>query len=441
MDLLLLLSILLRLLAILCHKISHDTCLFRYCVWDGDKEQSDDGDYNFMQNQRKTWSTNCKKGDVADANGNYRYIGVKPLPYGQMTFGVYTDESCTVDVADMTFQDYMLSYYINKKGYSSEVAAEYVGDYTASIQRWNSLMHDWITCQPCRAYNKVQMSRRRHRQLNNDGNGDGEMWGYDCYDVAGYTNCNQCYKFGAKTDMEMATVQDLTRATVQGSIMEIEVDGVMYGGYVEPYVYHFVAFSFSNPQVIFLFVALFVVGATFFFAARHMLYNRYVRICHKLRASAFLNEKLHNGDEDGANHKAETATTKACSDGGSECHSNADSEEAFVLAAAELLESFGDNANKEKAKSLIETMNASIAERDNKVDELSFQLDMERTRSGLESSRLKKQTKTLRSRLTDLATRLRMKSRKRDTEEPFHAKELSDEDDKEEELGNTDKLR
>jgi hypothetical protein len=74
-------------------------------VWDGDKQQSDDGDYNFMENQHKTWSTNCKIGDVADANSNYRYIGVKTLPYGQMTFGVYTDESCTVYVVLLPLQE------------------------------------------------------------------------------------------------------------------------------------------------------------------------------------------------------------------------------------------------------------------------------------------------------------------------------------------------
>jgi hypothetical protein len=385
-----------------------------YCLWDGDKSRrrlennnnnNNDGDYNFMENQRKTWSTGCKKGDVTDADGNYLYIGVKPLPYGQMTFGLYSDQSCTVNVADMTYQDYMQSYYMNKKGYSSDVAAEYVADYTASIKRWNDLMHDYITCQPCRAYNKVQMSRRRRQQrvLNNDGDGDQEMWGYDCYDVAGYTNCNQCYKFGAKTDMETATVQDLTRATVQGSIMEIEVEGIMYGGYIEPYVYHYKAFSLSNPQVIFFFGALIIVVTVFCYAARKMFYNRFVQCCRKRLAPASLNEKLN---DDNSTNVAETAT-KGSTGSGSECQSDSDSEEAFVLAAAELLEGIGDDTRKDKAKNLIETMNASIVEKDRKVDQLAFQLDMEQTRGGLERLRLKERTKALQSKLANLASRVR----------------------------------
>ena len=33
--------------------------------------------------------------------------------------------------------------------------------------------------------------RDRRRLDENDGEGDAEQWGFDCYDDAGYTNCNQ----------------------------------------------------------------------------------------------------------------------------------------------------------------------------------------------------------------------------------------------------------
>ena len=43
------------------------------------------------------------------------------------------------------------------------------------------------------------------------------------------TNCNQCYKFETKTDLYPATTEDLERASRQGTILSIEVNGVQYG--------------------------------------------------------------------------------------------------------------------------------------------------------------------------------------------------------------------
>jgi TolA-binding protein len=40
---------------------------------------------------------------------------------------------------------------------------------------------------------------------------------------------NKCYKFETKTSMEQASVEDLQRATAQGTILAVKVDGVMYG--------------------------------------------------------------------------------------------------------------------------------------------------------------------------------------------------------------------
>ena len=99
-------------------------------------------------------------------------------------------------------------------------------------------MSIYKTCQPCRAYNLANGDNgdnsgsgdHRLRFLEeNDGEGDDEQWGYDCYDYAGYTNCNQCYKFQTKTDMEPATIDDLKIASRQGSILEIRVNGKRYG--------------------------------------------------------------------------------------------------------------------------------------------------------------------------------------------------------------------
>merc|ERR1712194_737019 len=95
-------------------------------------------------------------------------------------------------------------------------------------------MEAYKVCQPCRAYSKTYniQDDDRNRDLveYNDGEGEEEMNGYNCYDDAHYRNCNQCFKFETHTDMEEASEDDLTLATTQGTIVRIDVDGVSYGG-------------------------------------------------------------------------------------------------------------------------------------------------------------------------------------------------------------------
>merc|ERR1712232_1534386 len=57
-----------------------------------------------------------------------------------------------------------------------------------------------------------------------------EYNGFNCYDDAGFRNCNQCFKFETHSDMEEASTDDLELATKQGTIISIDVDGVSYGG-------------------------------------------------------------------------------------------------------------------------------------------------------------------------------------------------------------------
>ena len=52
-----------------------------------------------------------------------------------------------------------------------------------------------------------------------------------CFDYA--SSSTQCYKFETKTDLEPATVEDLQRASSQGTILAVKVDGKVYGqGYI-----------------------------------------------------------------------------------------------------------------------------------------------------------------------------------------------------------------
>ena len=110
--------------------------------------------------------------------------------------------------------------------------------YQEAIVNWNKKMSTFKVCQPCRAYNLFAEQNNNngnsndHRRFldgdDNDGEGD-ETERYNCYDDAGYTNVNQCYKFETHTTMEAADVDDLTLASAQGSILRVKVDGKVYG--------------------------------------------------------------------------------------------------------------------------------------------------------------------------------------------------------------------
>eukprot|EP00536_Pseudo-nitzschia_multiseries_P002148 jgi/Psemu1/317814/estExt_fgenesh1_pm.C_280027 len=212
-----------------------------YCVWDGDKDGDGSGsgdgndgssDYEFMSNRQDYIAQSCDQMYLADDDGNTVYRGLTPLPGGNITEALYIDEDCT-QRSTMSFYDYIVKWYVNYY-YDQEKGEKVAQSWEANTERWNDLMMDYHVCQPCRAYNKVQMyedeDRFRLRHLyEDDGGGDEEKWGYNCYDDAGYRNCNQCYKFESKTDMEPASIDDLERASKQGSILAIKVDGVTYG--------------------------------------------------------------------------------------------------------------------------------------------------------------------------------------------------------------------
>ncbi|KAL7531630.1 hypothetical protein ACHAWF_003857 [Thalassiosira exigua] len=204
-----------------------------YCLWDGDKDENDydsqdsdgweDSTYGFMQSMRKELPEGCTQTDVF--GGTY-YIDMKPQEGGDMTLGVYTDSSC-INEADLTYEDYQ-SY-----------ASSYLTSSASSgaFDTWNSGMDYYKICQPCRAYNREATEYAGsgdgdwQRQLGeqNDGQGDEEQNGFNCYDDAGYQNCNQCYKFETHSDMAQASSKDLSEASSQGTILRINYNGVWYG--------------------------------------------------------------------------------------------------------------------------------------------------------------------------------------------------------------------
>jgi len=180
------------------------------CLWGGDND-----DYQFMQGMREELTTyeSCYK--VRSSI----FIGPKPVQGGDLELAVYSDSYC-------------------KKERSSYSASSYVtsgSDYKLSgaFSKWNSMMEAYKVCQPCRAYSKYsnyqdEWERRLYEE--NDGQGAEENNGFNCYDDAGYRNCNQCFKFETHTDMEEASYDDLDLATKQGTIVSINIYGTTYGG-------------------------------------------------------------------------------------------------------------------------------------------------------------------------------------------------------------------
>lgn len=196
-------------------------------------------DYNFMETVRQSLITSCTYlSGYTDANGNAVYVDTKPLPAGDMTYGLYIDAYCTTEASGVTYLDYLKTSGANDDGGESS--------FISSLSRWNDLLSDYKVCQPCRAYSRVRSNQggshdsgdhsgsrddeEEEEWGEDDGEGNNKQWGFDCNDDAGYLNCNQCYKFESQTDMEAASTADLEAATKQGSMLAIRLaDGTKYG--------------------------------------------------------------------------------------------------------------------------------------------------------------------------------------------------------------------
>jgi hypothetical protein len=158
-----------------------------YCVWTDDE-------YSFMQNLREVWPTYCVQASLPDSYGNTLYMHILPQGFGNMTVGIFSDDTCTQESTTTTFSDYVVMYYAYRYG-SEDQGADAALTWEYRFETWNEYMSTYKICQPCRAYslNKYDQSSQNGegRYLENDGEGDEEQWGYNCYDSAGYTNCNQ----------------------------------------------------------------------------------------------------------------------------------------------------------------------------------------------------------------------------------------------------------
>ena len=160
-----------------------------YCLWNNYNT------YEFMSESRQTWPAKCKSVSFYDDNGRYKalYFNMQPQAFGNFTYGLYEDNECTTLSSNYDASTYLRSYY-GENGYNN---------FEYRQQLMNEYMNEYKICQPCRAYSKYA----NYNDDDDGGSGSGdsndddghydegggysEQWGYNCYDDAGYRNCNQ----------------------------------------------------------------------------------------------------------------------------------------------------------------------------------------------------------------------------------------------------------
>ena len=165
-----------------------------YCLWDDDV-------YENMQTWREEWPTECEYLEyLLDSQGNSIYRHIKPEYGGNIGMALYIDDKCTYESVN-TYFDYVNTYYTYYGG--EDKAAEEIENLFTMLDGWNRAMDLFKICQPCRAYSLDPNAQQNQEQSGsgnekfrileneNDGEGDEEPYGYNCYDDAGYTNCNQ----------------------------------------------------------------------------------------------------------------------------------------------------------------------------------------------------------------------------------------------------------
>jgi len=162
------------------------------CVW------NDEDTYEFMQGNKEKWPEKCASSGTYD-NTTLLYYDLKPAADGNVTVGLYTDYYCSKDyTGDL----------------DTESILDGLGYYQSTIDEWNTHFGAYKICQPCVAHSLAYMdgAPSGRRELKEDNNNN-EI--FQCYDQAGYTNCNQCMKFKTKTEMMTATMEDVQMASAQ----------------------------------------------------------------------------------------------------------------------------------------------------------------------------------------------------------------------------------
>jgi hypothetical protein len=132
-----------------------------------------------MSTWMENWPTSCTQLYKPDYDGNTIYFAVHPLPQGNMTLEIYTDEQCTTVSPYMDLSSYIIQLYSQYDYYyGTDRGSEVAAMYTEAIQNWNEKMSTFKVCQPCKAYNLYsdqennEHHEKKRRFLENDGDGE-----------------------------------------------------------------------------------------------------------------------------------------------------------------------------------------------------------------------------------------------------------------------------
>ena len=197
------------------------------CVWTEDE-------YEMMQYNREAWPCGCTKSSQTDAKGNYVYYDMKPLAEGRMTFGLYTDASCSVeysgDLDPIEVVENEQYYNNNNNNNDNDNDRDRHGNISTlaeQLESWNDAFDIFKKCQPCKAYDLSNDGSGNYNQGDHHEDDDGNS--FACHDDAGYDSVNQCMKFRTHTKMFGATFRDVALASAQGTITEIKFLGFTLG--------------------------------------------------------------------------------------------------------------------------------------------------------------------------------------------------------------------
>eukprot|EP00590_Aulacoseira_subarctica_P008386 CAMPEP_0172414770 /NCGR_PEP_ID=MMETSP1064-20121228/1394_1 /TAXON_ID=202472 /ORGANISM="Aulacoseira subarctica , Strain CCAP 1002/5" /LENGTH=640 /DNA_ID=CAMNT_0013151585 /DNA_START=81 /DNA_END=2003 /DNA_ORIENTATION=- len=161
------------------------------CIWGDDT-------YSFATTMRQNMPNRCKSTKQQLDDGSYLYYDTKPAADGNITLALYTDNMCSQEYIGTDYDVWQLS-----------------GADKSNWVVFNEALDVYKQCQPCVAYDISANS-------------------FECYDKAGYTNCNQCMKFSNKAGCKVATRDEVLLAERQNGLVPFGGDGQNYGkeGYV-----------------------------------------------------------------------------------------------------------------------------------------------------------------------------------------------------------------
>eukprot|EP00934_Nitzschia_sp_Nitz4_P005098 Nitzschia sp. Nitz4//scaffold151_size53849//46947//48605//NITZ4_006731-RA/size53849-snap-gene-0.36-mRNA-1//-1//CDS//3329537168//5088//frame0 len=230
------------------------------CVWT-------DEEYNFMMSGSamrdilpSLAEAGCSKSVYVD-NGNYIYYTAKPMEYGDLGVGLYTDSSCVQPYAGNTLspqtvlqtmvcgvnaydQDYdedfdetlynKICQYYNATSHSADASSIDAWSLSSELEQWNEAMDAFKQCQPCMTvdltsvvaglgYKKNSDGYRYYSYQDDDNHNDNknfvcQSFGADDDDNQGQA-VNQCKKMSG--NMESASWRDVELAGAQGSITSV----------------------------------------------------------------------------------------------------------------------------------------------------------------------------------------------------------------------------